>query len=329
MCSVSGCHEVPSPACVVGTCAAGYIHPQCCLHFERARTSSKSQPRHLPQHSFIALFIASEGRANSTHAHMTRDREPGGPVILHVDSASPPLTFGDGGCDISQRKIGSICCLRCSHLRRSMACASQRCSLVILPRLLLNQPYSYDSPSESGGREAGLFVNSGVSSPMCHEFLLCQFGVGFSQKLYTSVPSTPCGCCRGRPCAVWAAVGGSGQACACFSSSSHGDAGDANVCHLHFTLCRSRSVDNMIPCTDLLLSLCSRVATVVTRPPTKHAQPSNSFVLQVRQLLFVFMMVTLAAVTLLLLPPKFPRAEVSDSPNSIPLLRDWRPTLRV
>ena len=32
------------------------------------------------------------------------------------------------------------------------------------PRLPVNQPYSYDGPSESRGREAGFPVHSGVSS---------------------------------------------------------------------------------------------------------------------------------------------------------------------
>ena len=79
-------------------------------------------------------------------------------------------------------------------------------------------------------------------------------------------------------------------------------AGDANVWRPHFTFGRSRSADNMIvPFIDLLISSCG--------------------------LVLFFVALCWGQITPSVGTTNFLRPEVSDAPRSIPLLRDWRPTL--
>ena len=214
------------------------------------------------------------------------------------------------------------------------------------PRLPVNQPYSYDGPSEFRGCEAGFLVHNGVSSakvPGVPDSLSVRWRIFAGVVCVCSFYAPHAGIAEAERVQFW-------QDLVAMARRVHIEvrlpmivAGDANVWHPHFNLGRSRSADNMIvPFIDLLLSSCGLVLCNPRDRATHNAGAaldlvcaSSSSPVTVRvhdgdnccshapaccPLLGSDHFLCVGTTS-------FPRPEVSDVPRGIPLLRDWRPTL--
>ena len=184
-CSSSACGEVPSPGCVVGMCETHCNHPQCsppappassCFHFQ---SSSEPQSRDMPPSLFalnactrsvafgIALCIVPAVGASSTML----PKRFGGGNPMSDGPAIPARSFQVASFNARRLWQRDQSAHDGFHMLSGILSAEEVDVLCIqevfagdFPRLLVNQPYSFDGPSESRGREAGFLVHNGVSS---------------------------------------------------------------------------------------------------------------------------------------------------------------------
>ena len=146
------------------------------------------------------------------------------------------------------------------------------CIQEVFPRLPVNQPHSYDGPSESRGREAGFLVHNGVSSaevPGVPDSLSVRWRIFAGVVCVCSFDAPHAGLAEAERVQFW-------QELVAMARRVHIEvrlpmivAGDANVWHPHFTLGRSRSA------TRALHRLVDFLVWVGPLQPSRQGHPQR------------------------------------------------------
>ena len=146
------------------------------------------------------------------------------------------------------------------HSENVGVCCIQETNAGAFPTLPIDQPYQYDGPSESYGREAGFLIRSGVC---CTPVPGIQDSVSMRWRIFGGVV---CVCSYYAPhvgipeadrVSFWQNLIEATRHVRSTVDHPLIVAGDANVWHPAFSLGRSRSQDNLItPLVDLLVSSC-------------------------------------------------------------------------